>query len=155
MRYTLPDRLRLTKKNNFDQVFAKRQRVSTKYFSFYYCSNDVGYPRMGIGVSKRNIKKASKRKKLIEIFSLHLEEYLSGFQPSLEHAQEANKLISELKRQFDKLRDENPQSGTGRAQCETKGRCCFALSVSGIHLHIARAHAASPIFTVHQLYFIL
>jgi len=61
MNYKLPRQLRLIEKSQFERVFDKKQKLSAKFFTIYYCNNSFTYPRLGIGVSKKNVQKASQR----------------------------------------------------------------------------------------------
>ena len=52
---------KLTEKDQFERVFAEKQKKTTKHFLAYFCKNKFDYPRLGIGVSKKNVKLATKR----------------------------------------------------------------------------------------------
>lgn len=51
-------------KSQYDNVFANRKVIKTKYYKFFWCDNDLGYPRLGVSVAKRNIAKAVSRNKI-------------------------------------------------------------------------------------------
>src|SRR3990167_6733198 len=46
---------------HFQQIYAARQRSAGQYYVLYYRENPVGYPRLGVVVSRRNVRKAVMR----------------------------------------------------------------------------------------------
>lgn len=52
---------RLCDKKQFDVVFANARKLHHSALLFLFRANSVGYPRLGLAVSKRVLSKASKR----------------------------------------------------------------------------------------------
>ena len=61
MNFRFQSKQRLIDKDQFDRVFEKKQKKTTKIFTVFYCKNDLVFSRLGVGVSKKNINKATKR----------------------------------------------------------------------------------------------
>lgn len=55
---------RLLKKIDYDHVFEKAKKVVTSEFVVLYRSNDLGYARLGLALSKKMIAKAHDRNRL-------------------------------------------------------------------------------------------
>jgi ribonuclease P protein component len=55
---------RLKSAQEFKQVWRAARRHSNKYLSIYYCPNNLGYPRLGLSLSKKNIRNATDRNRL-------------------------------------------------------------------------------------------
>lgn len=55
--------LRIVTASQFDRVFQRSQRFSTRCFRVVYSNNDCGHPRLGMIVAKKNIAKATERNK--------------------------------------------------------------------------------------------
>lgn len=52
---------RIRTKDQFQRVFSKRQRLFGQFCVLYYRGNTVKHPRLGVIVSKRNVRKAVAR----------------------------------------------------------------------------------------------
>ena len=67
--------LRLLKPADYKQVFSNACRVGTKHFTMLAAGNRLGHPRLGMAISKKNVKHAVKRnlikRQLRESFRLH------------------------------------------------------------------------------------
>ena len=67
--------LRLLKPAEYKQVFSNACRVGTKHLTMLAISNQLGHPRLGMAISKKNVKHAVKRnlvkRQLRESFRLH------------------------------------------------------------------------------------
>ena len=61
MRYFFSRTQRLTKSTQFTKVLKNGKRITTKVCAIYYCDNNLAYPRLGIIVAKKNIRKAYAR----------------------------------------------------------------------------------------------
>lgn len=61
MKYNFTRKLRLTTDAQFKQVFRKAKKISTKLCAIFYCYNKFSYPRLGIIVPKKSIRKANQR----------------------------------------------------------------------------------------------
>ncbi|WP_244670121.1 ribonuclease P protein component [Coxiella endosymbiont of Amblyomma nuttalli] len=51
----------------FQHVYSKHQRLSGRYYSLYYLDNNIGHTRLGVIVSKRNVRKAVIRNRIRRI----------------------------------------------------------------------------------------
>ena len=81
MNYRFPRKLRLIDSSQFDRVFGARKKALVGPFVIYHCDNDLGYARLGTGVSKKNVKKASDRncfKRIIKEWFRTNKESLKG-----------------------------------------------------------------------------
>lgn len=54
----------LRKSTDFDQVFAQGARLSAPAFSLHYRPNDSPHARLGLGVSRRVSRKATRRNRI-------------------------------------------------------------------------------------------
>ena len=52
-RLTLPARLRLRRKSDFDAAYARGRRLGDGYFTVIATANDLGAPRLGLAVAVR------------------------------------------------------------------------------------------------------
>jgi ribonuclease P protein component len=72
---SFPKRLRLIKAAEFKKVFADPIKSSDRYFTILIIRNEQGYPRLGLAIAKKTVKKAVRRnalKRMIrESFRLH------------------------------------------------------------------------------------
>jgi ribonuclease P protein component len=77
-RLTLPARLRLRRKREFDAAYARGRRMSDGLFTVTLISNDTGAPRLGTAVAVRTAGNAVARNRLRRIiresFRLHQRE---------------------------------------------------------------------------------
>lgn len=55
---------RLASKHDFQSVFANPQKISRKSFVVLYRPNNLSHPRLGIVISKNNVKRAVDRNRL-------------------------------------------------------------------------------------------
>jgi ribonuclease P protein component len=74
-RLTLPARLRLRRKRDFDAAYARGRRVADGFFTVIVTANDLGAPRLGLAVAVRAAGGAVARNRLRRIiresFRLH------------------------------------------------------------------------------------
>ncbi len=67
--------LRLLKPAEFKQVFSNACRVGSKHLTMLATANLLGHPRLGMAISRKNVKRAVKRnlikRQLRESFRLH------------------------------------------------------------------------------------
>ena len=61
MKYLFSRTQRLTKSSQFKEVLKKGKRITTKVCVIYYCETNLTYPRLGVIVAKKNIRKAYAR----------------------------------------------------------------------------------------------
>ncbi|HEY6824297.1 MAG TPA: ribonuclease P protein component [Steroidobacteraceae bacterium] len=77
-RLTLPARLRLRRKGDFDDAYARGRRLSDGFFSVTVKVNDAGAPRLGLAVAVKVAGSAVARNRLRRIiresFRLHQRE---------------------------------------------------------------------------------
>jgi len=59
--FGFPPLLRLKKPAEFKKVFAKPVKSSDQYFTLLAIKNNLDYPRLGLAIAKKNIKKAVQR----------------------------------------------------------------------------------------------
>lgn len=59
--FSFPPQLRLKKPAEFKKVFAKPVKSSDQYFTLLAIKNDFDYPRLGLAIAKKNIRKAVQR----------------------------------------------------------------------------------------------
>ena len=78
MIFTLPAHYRVRHTTEFDQVFKKRKRLYSGNLLTYYRSNQQAHPRIGVVISKRNLRFAVDRNRvrrvLKELFRLKQHE---------------------------------------------------------------------------------
>lgn len=77
-RLTLPARLRLRRKGDFDAAYARGRRMGDGFFAVTVMRNDVGAPRLGLAVAVKVAGSAVARNRLRRIiresFRLHQRE---------------------------------------------------------------------------------
>jgi len=59
--FSFPPQLRLKKPADYKKVFAKPVKSSDQYFTLLAIKNDLDHPRLGLAITKKNIKKAVHR----------------------------------------------------------------------------------------------
>ena len=55
---------RLLQAEAYDEVFKRAQRSSDQYFTVLYCRNGLGYPRLGLAIAKKRVRRAVGRNRL-------------------------------------------------------------------------------------------
>jgi ribonuclease P protein component len=55
---------RLLQREEFDRVFAKPDRLVERPFTLLYSPNRLGYPRLGMVISKKNLRQAVRRNRV-------------------------------------------------------------------------------------------
>jgi ribonuclease P protein component len=66
-RMTLPARLRLRRKSDFDAAYARGRRLSDGFFTVIATANEIGAPRLGLAVAVRAAGGAVARNRLRRI----------------------------------------------------------------------------------------
>jgi len=59
-----PPQLRLRQPAEFKRVFAKSERSTDQYFTILARVNDLGHPRLGLAIAKKNVKRAVDRNRI-------------------------------------------------------------------------------------------
>ncbi|MGP1958437.1 MAG: ribonuclease P protein component [Arsenophonus sp. ER-NS5-MAG3] len=81
VKFSFPKKLRLLTSIYFNYVFQKSHRASSPEITILGRFNNLGYSRLGLSISKKNIKRAHERnriKRLVrEYFRLHQYELSS------------------------------------------------------------------------------
>ncbi len=67
IRFTFPRELRLLTPAAFAFVFQKPRRVGTSQIVILSRSNNLGYPRIGITIAKKNVNRAHERNRIKRI----------------------------------------------------------------------------------------
>lgn len=75
----LPKRARLLNLNEFVFVFQKPERVKTTGITLFSRSNRLGYPRIGLAISKKYVKYAHERNRI----KRHIRETFRTYQHNL------------------------------------------------------------------------
>ncbi len=55
---------RLLTKNAYDYVFSRAKKITTPEFTLLYRENTMGFSRLGLAVSKRNVARAHDRNRI-------------------------------------------------------------------------------------------
>jgi len=63
-KFDFPSRVRLKKPNQFKYVFDLPIRSTDRYFTVLARKNKLNFSRLGLAISKKNIKKATDRNKI-------------------------------------------------------------------------------------------
>jgi len=58
---------RLTHAADYDRVFKNAKRSGDPFFTILYCRNDLGYPRLGLAIAKKRVRRAVARNRLKRI----------------------------------------------------------------------------------------
>ena len=58
---------RLTRPADYDAVFRRARRSGDRFFTVLYCRNSLGYPRLGLAITKKRIRRAMARNRLKRI----------------------------------------------------------------------------------------
>ena len=59
--FSFPSKSRLKKPSEYKKVFTKHVKSSDRYFTLLAIKNDFNYPRLGLAIAKKQIKKAVDR----------------------------------------------------------------------------------------------
>jgi ribonuclease P protein component len=70
---------RLTSASDFDRVFRESRRSADGMFTVLYRANDLGYPRLGLAIAKKRIRRAVGRNRLKRL----IRESFRDVQPQL------------------------------------------------------------------------
>ncbi len=73
LRYKFPKRMRITLQRDFDRLIRDGQKFRTEGFTFCILPNKLGYPRIGISISKKFGKSTERntiKRKIREAFRL-------------------------------------------------------------------------------------
>jgi ribonuclease P protein component len=62
--FDFPSRVRLKKPNQFKYVFDLPVRSTDRYFTVLARKNKLNFPRLGLAIAKKNIKKSTDRNKI-------------------------------------------------------------------------------------------
>jgi len=78
--FSFSPQVRLKKPADFKKVFAKPVKSSDQFFTLLAIRNDLGYPRLGLAIAKKNIKKAVDRNLIKRTVREHfrLQQNLGG-----------------------------------------------------------------------------
>ena len=57
-------RYRLLNAADFDGVFSQAQRSSDRYFTVLYCRNSLAWPRLGLAIAKKRVRRAVGRNRI-------------------------------------------------------------------------------------------
>lgn len=74
--------LRLLKPAEFKQVFSKACRVGTRHLTVLTRANQLGHPRLGMAISRKNVKRAVSRnliKRQVRESFRHHQAIIGGF----------------------------------------------------------------------------
>lgn len=75
MSFAFPRRLRLLSSREFSQVFAGSERSADRSFVILSRDNGLGYPRLGLAISKKRVSQAVSRNRIKRViresFRLH------------------------------------------------------------------------------------
>lgn len=78
VKLTFNQKLRLVTSKDFDTVFKHSQRASSPEIIILGCLNKLGRPRIGLTITKKNVKRAHERNRIKrlarEYFRLHQHE---------------------------------------------------------------------------------
>jgi len=58
MRFKYTKSQRLLKSAEFKHVFANPNKILSPHVLLFYCGNELGYPRLGVSVAKKNVNSA-------------------------------------------------------------------------------------------------
>lgn len=79
MRYSFPQQLRLRNENDFKRLFHCAKRISCNNIALVSHNNNLGHPRLGVSIAKRNVRTAVVRNRIKRViresFRLH-QHYL-------------------------------------------------------------------------------
>jgi ribonuclease P protein component len=66
-RFSFPSSLRLKTPTDFQKVFTRPVKSTDRYFTLLAIKNQLEYPRLGLAIAKKNIKRAVDRNKIKRI----------------------------------------------------------------------------------------
>lgn len=90
--------LRIRTRDQFQQVYQRRQRLFSPLFILYQLPNSLSFPRLGVVVSKRNVRFAVNRNVIKRIAKEHFrlkQKVLRQLDIVIVARQEANKATRE------------------------------------------------------------
>jgi len=93
---TFTKQQRLLHSTEFAAVFSDAKKISTPEWRFYVKKTDRGYPRLGLAIAKKSIRKAVGRNR---IKRLARESFRQHALPSVDIVVLANRAIDELSNQ--------------------------------------------------------
>ncbi|WWO97916.1 MAG: ribonuclease P protein component [Candidatus Dasytiphilus stammeri] len=64
MNFSFSDNLRLLTKKNFSKVIKKQHKICMSSMILFYSGNSIDHPRIGIAISKKNVKLAHERNRI-------------------------------------------------------------------------------------------
>jgi len=78
--FGFPPQARVKKPAEFKKVFANPVKSGDRYFTLLAIKNDLGHPRLGLAIAKKNIKKAVHRNLIKRTIREHfrLQKSLGG-----------------------------------------------------------------------------
>ena len=81
MEFGFPREKRLTERVEFDNVFNKAQRIKSRCFIILYRENKLSTARLGVVLSKRKVKRATKRNQIRRILRESFRQYCPQLPP--------------------------------------------------------------------------
>ncbi len=105
-RYSFPTQIRLGKASEYKKVFTKPTKSTDQFFTLLVIKNDYGYPRLGLAIAKKNIRKAVTRnlikRTVRENFRLQQQELINIDIVVLARRDAANASPALLRKSLDK-----------------------------------------------------
>jgi len=62
-----PKKVRLCTKDQIKNVFDKRKKITQNSIAVFFCGNELGHPRLGIVITKKNVSLSVQRNKIKRI----------------------------------------------------------------------------------------
>ncbi|MCK4842486.1 MAG: ribonuclease P protein component [Methylococcales bacterium] len=104
--FSFPTQFRLGKPAEYTKVFAKPVKSTDQFFTLLAIKNDLDYPRLGLAIAKKNIKKAVTRnlikRAVRENFRLQRQDLINIDIVVLARRDAANASPALLKKSLDK-----------------------------------------------------
>jgi len=121
---TFPRVSRLIKTDDFSSVFNFRKRISGHFLAIHYLRNQIGYPRLGLIVAKKNTRSSVDRnyirRVLRELFRKNQHALLNVDLVIRTQRTFGRTDYKAVEQEFDKLmvklRQQPPQAGPGQTQ---------------------------------------